>query len=248
MNWSETLIRCSSIGSLMTDPKSKADKDAGELSKTAKTNLKSIYIKEKYGRDKDLKTKAIKKGLAVEEDSITLLSRVQKKLLVKNEERLSNEFITGLPDIYEGESIHNADSITDIKSSYDLHTFINNIGEELDTDYYYQLQGYMALSGARVAYIAYCLVNTPQSIIDGAKYALLKSMDVISEESPEYIAEAIKLEKNMLFDDIAKEERVLIFEVQYNPDLVEKIYSKVVKAREYLAELEHTHLNFNQKN
>lgn len=247
MNWSQTLIRCSSIGSLMTDPKSKADKDAGELSKTAKTHLKAIYIKEKYGRDKDLKTRAIKKGLAVEEDSITILSRVQKKLLVKNEERLSNEFITGLPDIYEGESIRNADSITDIKSSYDLFTFIDNIGEPLDSNYYGQLQGYMALSGAKIAHIAYCLVNTPQSIIDGAKYALLKSMDVISEESPEFIAEALKIERNAIFDDIPKEERVLIFTVHYDPDYIGKLYDKVIKAREYLAELEHTHLNFNPK-
>ena len=115
MNWNEILIRCSSIGNIMTEPKEKAAKDAGELSKTAKTHLKNVYIQEKYGREKDIVTKQMQKGIEVEEESITLLSRFQKKMLVKNEERLNNDYITGLPDIYEGESIRNADSITDIK-------------------------------------------------------------------------------------------------------------------------------------
>jgi hypothetical protein len=154
MNWNQTLIRCSSIGQLMTEPKEKAAKEAGELSKTAKTHLKSVYIREKYGREKEILTKQMKKGIEVEEESITLLARIQKKMLYKNEERLNNEYITGLPDIYEGVSIRNASSITDIKSSYDLHTFLANVGEPLDSTYYYQLQGYMALSGATKAHIA----------------------------------------------------------------------------------------------
>ena len=228
-NWDETLIRCSSIGALMTEPKEKAAREAGELSKTAKTHLKSVYIQEKYGRIKDIVTKPMQKGIEVEEESITLLSRFLKKMLYKNEERLSNKFITGLPDIFDGESIKKATSITDIKSSYDLFSFMSNVGEPLDSTYYYQLQGYMALSGAKIAYIAYCLVDTPQHIIESEKYRLLKSMDVISEDSPEFIKEASKIEKNMTFGDIPKEERVLLFEVHKDEEVIEKIYHKVNK-------------------
>ena len=230
----------------MTEPKDKAAKDAGELSKTAKTHLKNVYIQEKYGREKDIVTRQMQKGIEVEEDSITLLSRVQKKMLYKNEERLYNDYITGLPDIFEGKSIYESDSITDIKSSYDLFTFMSNIGEPLDSSYYYQLQGYMALSGAKIAYIAYCLVNTPAHIIESEKYYLLKKMDVISEESPEFIKEAMKIDKNMTFDDIPKEERVLIFTVERDDLIISKIYHKVLKAREYLREFEQIHTNFNQ--
>lgn len=247
MNWNSVLIRCSSLGNLMTEPKEKAAKDAGELSKTAKSHLKKVYAKEKYGREQDIITKQMQKGTEVEEESITLLSRVLKKMLYKNEERLNNEYITGLPDIYEGESIHNAETITDIKSSYDLFTFLPNIGESLDSNYYYQLQGYMALSGAKRACIAYCLVDTPEHIIAGEKYRLFKSMNVISEESPEFIKEALKIEKSMTFGDIPKEERVLIFPVERNEEVIEKIYSKVLKAREYLAQFELEHLLFNNK-
>lgn len=241
VNWDEVLIRCSSLGCLFTEPVSKADKEVGKLSKTAKTHLKSVYILEKYGREKDIITKQMAKGLVCEEDSITLLSWVQKKLLAKNSDRLRNEYITGLPDLYEGDNIQNAETITDIKTSYDLHTFIANLGEPLNSDYLYQLQGYMWLSGAQRAYIAYCLVDSPAYQIEGEKYRLLKSLDVISEESPEYKRAAEKLEKQMTFQDIDKEDRVFIFTVPRDEEIISKIIEKVKKAREYLKEIEKMH-------
>lgn len=61
MDWTKVLIRCSSLGCLFTEPQAKADKDAGNLSKTAKTHLKSVYIREKYGREKDIVTKTDEK-------------------------------------------------------------------------------------------------------------------------------------------------------------------------------------------
>lgn len=246
MDWSKTLIRCSTIGSLMTEPKEKAAKEAGELSKSAKTFLKKTYAREKYGRESDIVTKQMQKGIEVEEESITLLSRVFKKMLKKNEIRLNNEFITGVPDIFTGDTIDKAETITDIKSSYDLFSFLPHVGEPLDRDYYYQLQGYMALSGAKKANIAYCLVNTPEHIIQAEKYKLFKVMNVISEEAPEFIAEAMKIEKALTFDDIPKEERVLIFSVDRDDNVIESIYQKVEKAREFLSEFEQSHLSFNK--
>jgi len=72
----------------------------------------------------------------------------------------------------------------------------------------------MWLTGATEAAIAYCLVNTPFGIIEQEKKSLLYKMDVISEESPEYVLEASKLELNMMFDDIDTSEKVLIFPVK----------------------------------
>ena len=74
MNWNETLIRSSSVGYLMTEPQSKADKEAGLLSKTAQKYLIEVYIAEKYSRIKDVQTKQMKKGVEVEDDSIELLN------------------------------------------------------------------------------------------------------------------------------------------------------------------------------
>ena len=48
MEFFNTLIHCSSIGKLLTEPISKADKESGELSKTAKTHLIEVYANKKY--------------------------------------------------------------------------------------------------------------------------------------------------------------------------------------------------------
>jgi hypothetical protein len=241
MNWNETLIRASSVGYLMTEPVTKADKEAGVLSKTAQKHLIEVYIAEKYGRKRDIQTKQMKKGVEAEQDSIDLLSMYLKLPFSKNEERFKNDFITGLPDIING------DTIIDIKSSYDLWTFLGNIPDKLDNLYYWQMQSYMWLTGTRNATIAYCLVNTPEGIIQQEKYYLLKKMDVISEESPEFIKEAMKIEFNMTFDDISINERILTFNVNRSEDDILRIEHKVLKARTFLQELEQTHLNFNNE-
>ena len=240
MNWNETLIRASSVGYLMTEPVSKVDKEAGVLSKTAQKHLIEVYIAEKYGRKRDIQTKQMKKGIEAEQDSIDLLSMYLKLPFSKNEERFKNDFITGLPDIING------DTIIDIKSSYDLWTFLGNIPDKLDNLYYWQMQSYMWLTGTIKATIAYCLVNTPESIIQQEKYYLLKKMDVISEESPEFIKEAMKIEFNMTFDDISINERILTFNISRSEDDILRIENKVLKARTFLQELEQTHLNFNK--
>jgi hypothetical protein len=241
MNWNETLIRASSVGYLMTEPVTKADKEAGVLSKTAQKHLIEVYIAEKYGRKRDIQTKQMKKGIEAEQDSIDLLSMYLKLPFSKNEERFKNDFITGLPDIING------DTIIDIKSSYDLWTFLGNIPDKLDNLYYWQMQSYMWLTGTIKATIAYCLVNTPESIIQQEKFYLLKKMDVISEESPEFIKEAMKVEFNMTFDDISINERILTFNVNRSEDDILRIENKVLKARTFLQELEQTHLNFNNE-
>jgi hypothetical protein len=104
----------------------------------------------------------------------------------------------------------------------------------------------MWLTGATKGHIAYCLSNTPFGIVEQEKRYLLNRMDVISEESPEYVKEANKLEFNMTFDDIDIAERVLVFTVERNEDDIVRIQNRVEKAREFLHEIELTHLNFNK--
>jgi hypothetical protein len=71
-------------------------------------------------------------------------------------------------------------------------------------------------------------------------------MDVISEESPEFIQEAMKIEFNMTFDDILMDERILMYHVERSEDDILRIQQKVERAREYLIDIENTHKNFNK--
>lgn len=237
MNFDNLLFRCSGWGHLMTSPVSKVAKEKGELSEGAKTHLIDVFVQNKYGRQTDISNKYISKGLQVEEDSITLYSRVKKKFFRKNELHLSNEFIKGTPDLYTGLEITAADEIIDIKSSWDIYTFFRVHTKDINSLYWWQLQGYMALSGAKKATLAYCLVNTPEAMIEEEKRRLFYKMNVPTIENSDYLQACEDLEKAMTYDDIPMPERVIEFSVERDQEAIEAGFKKVERARQYLNEL-----------
>lgn len=224
-DFSDYKFRCSSLGALMTDPRSKPE----AISETAKAELVKVYIKEVYGREKEITSKFIAKGLAVEEDSITLLSRVKKSFLVKNTKRATNDFITGEPDIV-------SPSLFDTKSCWDLHSFYAHKTKTLSKDYYYQMLGYCDLFGFDSGIIAFCLIDTPLGMIEDEKRKLFYKMNVPTMENPEYLKACEQLEKEMTFSDIPMEERIHEVEVKRHPAEMEKVYERIQLCREWLNE------------
>jgi hypothetical protein len=238
MNFDNTLFRCSSIGHLMTDPRAAADKKAGNLSEGAKTHLVDVYVSAKYGRNTDIQNKYISKGLMVEEDSITLYSRVKKNYFKKNEEHLFNSFIKGTPDMFTGTDIRMADTVVDVKSSWDIFTFFRVHTKDINPLYWYQLQGYMALTGAASAKLAYCLIDTPDQLIIDEKRKLIYKMGCATEESPEFVEACAEMDKLMTYGDIPMNERVIEFEIIRDQEEIDRMYDRVQKARIFLKELE----------
>ena len=238
MDFSKTLFRCSSIGHLMVEPKSKADKDAGNLSEGAKTHLIDVYVSTKYGRQTDIQNRYVNKGLMVEEDSITLYSRLKKTFFLKNEEHLKNAFIKGTPDLFTGKDIHHAEAIIDVKSSWDIFTFFRTHTKDVNSLYWWQLQGYMALTGAASANLAYCLINTPEMLVNDEKRKLMYKMGCATSESDDFIRACEELEKAMIYDDIPLHERLIEFQIERDEAAIQSIYKKVQKGREYLNLLE----------
>jgi hypothetical protein len=238
MDFSNTKFRCSSLGHLMTDPQSKAAKDRGDLSESAKTHLIDVYVSRKYGRQTDVTSKYLEKGHAVEEDSITLYSRVNKVFYKKNTENLTNDYIMGTPDLFKGKSITAASHIVDIKSSWDIFTFFRNLSKDINKLYYWQLMGYMDLTGAPTATLAYCLVNTPETMILDEERKLMWKMNAGTIENPEYIDACAELRKLAIYDDIPMNERVIEFQIERDNQGIEKMHARVTAARTYLQELE----------
>lgn len=247
IDFSQIKFRASSWGNLMSEPQSKADKEAGKLSKTCQKELIKIYNQEVYGRKKDITTKQMDKGTQAEEQSITLFSRVEKKLFFKNEEKLENEWCTGHIDIFEGESVHAAISVWDIKSRWELDSFMPKLVEEVDNGEELQLQVYFSLTGAKYGGIANTLVDCPINILMEEQKRLLWSMNVISEESPEYQKAAAELERLLTFPDIDYRERVIKQEVKRNDELIERMKAKVPRMRQWLQEFHEKHLNLYPK-
>ncbi|WP_207425970.1 hypothetical protein [Pedobacter sp. SYSU D00535] len=222
----------------MTEPKLKADKDAGNLSESAKTHCMDIFISHQYGRQEDVNNKFIEKGLAVEEDAITLYSRVTKKFYKKNDQRLFNDYIQGEPDIFQGESIEKADVVKDIKSSWSIFTFLRTYGKKINPLYEWQGVGYSWLTGAKEASVAYCLVNTPLPLIEAEKRKLWYQLGQPSETDKNYQEACEALEKSLTYDDIPLQQRVLEYTIEIKEESIGQIIPKVTKAREYLVSLQ----------
>lgn len=148
-------IRASSLGRIMTEPKSKEE----ILSVGAKTYLTEIAKEFVYGYHKVITGKEMEKGQIVEPDSIALYNSVFFTNYTKNTERRENDWITGECDIFTG------NKIIDIKSSWSIPTFPATILAGMDKDYEWQGRAYMMLWDVDEFEIAYCLVNTPDELI-----------------------------------------------------------------------------------
>lgn len=219
-------------------------KDEEPLPQTAKSYLKKYYAFLKYGKWSaalDKGNKYTNKGKLAEGDSIALLAELDKISLEKNEERIENEFLTGVPDILVRDNELRVVYIYDAKTSWDVETFFDNLDKELNPLYWWQLQGYMALTGCKGGEVSYCLVNTPEALLEGEKYALLKRFDVVSEEDPSFKKAYNELMNNSIFDDMPIQERRLKFTVERDEEAIQKIYKRVEKCREYLQILQEMH-------
>jgi hypothetical protein len=243
INWDKIKFRASSWSNLMTEPQSKADKDAGKLSKTCQKELIKIYCQEIYGRKKDIKTNKMLKGTEGEEDSITLFGQVENKMFRKNEEPLENEWCKGHMDIYEGISVRQAISSWDIKTRWELETFMPKLVEEVDAGEYLQMQIYFELSGAEYGGIANTLIDCPIGILMEEKKKLLYSMNVATEFATEYLEAAAELERLLTFPDIDYRERVIKQEVRRDDEVIAKMKAKVPRMREWLQGFHKKHMN-----
>jgi len=130
------------------------------MSRGAKTYADQLVFEKIYGRRKALDIKYLDKGNICEEDSTTLLSLHYNKFLDTRSKRKENEWITGECDIIDNETI------IDIKTSWDYSTFPILQDEPTDTNYEWQLRGYMMLYDKPKAVLSYCLLDTPTRLIN----------------------------------------------------------------------------------
>lgn len=253
-NADEILFRCSSLGYLMTNPLKKSE----TLSEGTKTHLIDIYTREKYNRFEEVSSKFLDKGNEVEEDSITIVSRITKQFYKKNTEFVQNFMIKGTPDLYTGPEIMKAKTIRDTKSSWSLFTFQRSISKPLNPLYYWQGMGYMAITGAEVCNIDYCLNNTPWHLVQ--RELMKESYNHLNQDTPSWVEAQIianhtydratfndymanrdinhRDEKTQIvingFVEIPLEERFFTFEFERNDQEIEKLYSRIRECRQWL--------------
>lgn len=218
IDFSKQKFRCSSLGNLMTNGPGKKDtRTIDELSSTAIQELIKIFVREMYGRDKEIHSKYIDKGNQVEEDSITLLARVYGQMFKKNDMRKENGIITGEADITDPR-------LLDTKSCWDIHSFFKHKTEKLSKAYEYQMNGYCELYGFLSGNVCFCLIDTPVALIAKEKDRLFYSSGWITKENPEFLAACEELEKELTFNDIPLKDRLYEVTVKKDPAALEQVY------------------------
>jgi hypothetical protein len=214
------IVRCSSLGKLMTEPRSKSE----VLSQTAKSYIEDLFNELEFGYRKEFSSRYTDKGLEMEDEAIQFASeQFDWDFVIKNTERFTNDYITGEPDI-------NTDSLlADIKCSWSLDTYPMFEAEMKNKDYYWQLQGYMWLTGKTEAELVYCLMNTPLQIVEDEVRRAHWKAGLIDEDID--LRHEVQLKHN--YDNIPSKLRVKRYIVERDEKAIEKIIDKVEIAREY---------------
>jgi hypothetical protein len=173
------------------------------LSSTCIKRILKTYANQVHKRQQSIRSKYLEKGNAREEDAITLLSRVTKKMYTKNEERLFNAYITGIVDVFQGPEIRKAKHTLDTKCSWSYDTFLEAFFAALNSDYEWQGHGYMDLTGAEMHTVCYCLVNGLLKALNDELFRVAKEMEVIDashETDPVFKEACQQVERNFIFD------------------------------------------------
>lgn len=218
------LVRASALGKLMT-----SSRKAGEvLSQTAKSYIQEVVLQDKYGIYKEFNSRYTDKGTQTEDEAIQLVAQVlDLGFIYKNEDKYANDWIKGTPDVVT------ADMIIDTKVSWNAQTFPWFESELPNKDYYWQMQAYMWMTGRKKALVTYCLINTPYLILEDEIRREHWKQNLIGESQE--VRDYVEAQHN--FDHIPKDERIKVFEINYNEDDIEQAKEKIEIAREYYNQL-----------
>lgn len=187
-------LRASAAGTLVPNGKGSL------LSVGGKTYLKEWLTSEIYGVQKQIKSKYIDKGVMMEDQAIDFaVKMLDIDFSLKNEATFEDEYFTGTPDMIL------SDCIIDIKNSWDCFTFPLFETEIPTSDYFYQLQVYMHLTGKRKAKLVYVLLDTPATQWDAG-----------------------------IIYHVEDRLRIKSFDVEYDPAVIESLQAKVIEARKYI--------------
>jgi hypothetical protein len=207
------------------------------LSKTAIIYLTERYAWEKYAK----KTAAVgtglsflEKGYSVETDAVKMLAKIDKADYQKNEELYSNEYLCGKCDIV-------ANRLIEIKSSWNINTFMKVRNYPLSSKYYFQAQGYMELHDQNECEVVFLLLNTPDDLVARERVKLINRFISGEIDRETYEKNCENLAGALSYNNIPMKRRVIRFKVDRDKTIFPLLYEKVIKCRKWLTDFDAVH-------
>ena len=240
-NW---YVRSSSLGDLMSKGRGK------EFGATAMKVIQDAVLLNKYGIKTQIQSKYLDKGIINEPEALKMFAR---KFNLHYEDsdskkRLFNDYMTGEPDIYKvytDDSGNTHEILGDVKCSFSASTFpFLHDGDlkSLNKSYYFQMMSYMWLTNCHESYLAYCLTDTPDYMMeDEVQRRTYKAM-VYPENSSKDMSEIedevrSQVHNEMKVSHMPEKSRIRVFKVEYDQDAVDEIQERIIKARKLYDEL-----------
>jgi hypothetical protein len=226
--------RASGAGLLLTNPRTIKDRENGVLAMTVQTMLQDWIKEQIYGRRKEIRSKYLDKGIAVETESLRWMANVLDLglILEMNEQSFEDEFFTGTPDLIL------PDIVYDLKNSWDYTTF-PLFGGEPDPKYVAQLQVYMHLTGRKKAGLVYLLSNTPDYLVAkdvNNKLWEFKEKNIhLTEDQKKEVTEEVFAYHN--YDNIQDQYKYKTFYFDYDEAMITELQDRVFNARIYIDQL-----------
>ena len=224
----EFIVRASSIGDLMTKGRTK-DAEWGDTSLGA---IRKAVLSNKYGIEEYVTSKHMEKGILNEREGLEMYRTIIGGDFPIDDvkQRLMNNYCSGEPDL-----IHDG-IVVDIKNSWSANSFPFWDDDIKNKSYIYQLQAYLWLSGLKSAKLVYTLTTTPEHIrqqeIQRLWFRLMDKPENSFREQFEVELEAQDIiNKEMVFDHIPVRNRVKIFEVLRDDEMIEAIQKRIELAR-----------------
>jgi hypothetical protein len=199
-------------------------RDNPQLPAGAKSYCLTWLKEQLYDRRKGFSSKYTDKGNICEDHSIKFLNEYFLADLEKNEDYFKNDFMQGTPDILiDGE-------VWDVKNSWEPATF-PLFDTRPDKGYWWQLQGYMALTDRSKARLVYTLMDAPAELIeDEARRASYKSEKSGYELLEYYTAQ-------MTYDDVDTDLRIKYFDFDRDDVAIESIKERVKLCQQFINEV-----------
>lgn len=193
------------------------------LSETAKSYCKEWLISEITGKKKDIRSKYLARGKAMEEKAIERISKHYGLELVKNEIQLESEYFTGTYDT------NTPEIVIDAKVPFDCFTF-PYFETEPDKNYYGQIQIYQELKELKKGSLCYCLENGSEEQINKLSLDLARDL---GKDEPDIEDWDIAVEM-LSYDNLPDSLRKKVFEFDYDEDYIKKAEKMVLASRKYI--------------
>lgn len=217
--------------------------DPKHPSGTILSEMVLIYAYEMYGKGKISKGNdsphQLEKANMAEPAAIQFLSRMDGVEYRKNEELFESKYLKGIPDIICRGEKEKVTKIIEVKTSYDLPSFILSMVQPEKMSNFYETMGYMDILNCKQAEIVHVLVDMPEKIAQFEEKRLQERYEMLELDENIARSRIVSRLSDMEYSGIPDELKIFRRPVVYNKYTMYSVRNRAKLARKWLQEVIH---------